>query len=606
MKTSFYPLTGAIALSAFIVPAARAAEAAAPTRPNIVYIMSDDHAVQAISAYGHPISKLAPTPNIDRIARDGALFMRNYCANSISGPSRACIITGKHSHANGYMSNEWGSFDNRQNNVAKVFRANGYNTAIVGKWHIPADPTGFDYWQVFQGQGQYINPDIFCGNAEGRLPGAQYHQIPEGYSTEIVTNKAIEWMENGRDKSKPFFFMVHYKAPHRNWIPKEKNYNLFDGVKFPEPPTFFDDYAGRDAALKQDMSILWTFRWAADLKLFPSRDQHSLPRWMFPPHMSDAQYKKFIQAYVKKNEEFFDRNLMTEKELANFKQHHDDYVNREDRLAAADARVAAAKTDKERAAALADKAALEKRIAAAPELLSKNADRLREFQSWAYQRYLQDYLATIRGVDDGVGEILDYLKKTGLDKNTIVCYAADQGFYLGEHGWFDKRFAYEESFRMPLMMCGPGIKAGSKIEQLTQNIDFAPTFLDACGIKAPAEMQGVSFKKLLDGKMHPDWRNSLYYQYYEFPAEHSVRRHCAVNFRSHDGAEDWKLIHFYKEDVWELYNLNADPTEIRNVYGEPGTENVTALLKDEMKKLQAQYAVPAEYLTKGVPVHGKE
>lgn len=576
-KIPCFSLGAALALSAFGVSAAAAdVPAASGKKPlNIIYIMSDDHAVQAISAYGHPIGKLAPTPNIDRIADDGALFMRNYCANSISGPSRACIITGKHSHANGYMSNEWGSFDNRQNNVAKVFRKNGYQTSIVGKWHIPSDPTGFDNWQVFINQGQYVNPDLICGNAQGRSPAgtridfgkgvlAQTNRdglaAPIGYSTELVTNRAIQWLENERDKSKPFFFMVHYKAPHRNWIPKEKYYNLYDDVTFPEPSTFFDDYAGRSAAKAQDMSILWTMRWAADLKLFPSRDRHVLPRWMFPPRMSDAQIQKYIDAYVEKNNAFFDAGICTEAEWKDWKTHRHDEA-----------------------------------------WLAANQETLRKFQSWAYQRYMQDYLATIRGVDDGVGELLDYLKKSGLDENTIVCYAADQGFYLGEHGWFDKRFAYEESFRMPLMMAGPGIAKGAKIEQLTQNIDFAPTFLDMCGIAVPEEMQGESFKKLLDGKMHPDWRNSLYYNYYEFPAEHSVRRHCAVNFRSHDGEEDWKLIHFYKENEWELYDLNADPTEIRNIYGKPGTEAVTVKLKKKMKELQAKYQVPAEYLAPGTP-----
>lgn len=547
---------------------------------NIIYVMSDDHAVQAISAYGHPISKLAPTPNIDRIANSGALFMRNYCANSISGPSRACIITGKHSHANGYMSNEWGAFDNRQNNVAKVFRANGYQTSLVGKWHIPSDPTGFDSWQVFIGQGQYINPDLICGNAEGRAAAGKAIDfgagviaktdkrgiaVPTGYSTEIVTNRAIRWLEAERDKSKPFFFMVHYKAPHRNWIPKEKYYNLFDDVVFPEPANFFDDYAGREAAKKQDMSILWTMRWAADLKLFPSRDNHALPRWMFPSRMSDAQYRRFVDAYVAKNNKFFDAKICSEAEFGEWKKHRND-----------------------------------------PAWLAANAEKIRKFQSWAYQRYLQDYLATIRGVDEGVGELLDYLEKSGLDENTIVCYAADQGFYLGEHGWFDKRFAYEESFRMPMMMAGPGVAKGAKIEQLTQNIDFAPTFLDLCGIDVPAEMQGESFKKLLDGKMHPDWRESLYYQYYEFPAEHSVRRHCAVNFRSHDGAEDWKLVRFYKENIWELYDLKKDPTEMNNIYGAAGMEKITAVLKAKMKELQKKYNVPEEYLRPGKPVRNDD
>lgn len=556
----------ACALSAFGVTTWAAqdvpAAAARGGKPlNIIYIMSDDHAVQAISAYGHPVSKLAPTPNIDRIANNGALLMRNYCANSISGPSRASVITGKHSHANGYMSNEWGSFDNRQNNVAKVLHANGYQTGIVGKLHLPSDPTGFDWWQVFVGQGEYINPYLICGDFNGRLKGAAGQVVAEGYSTEIVTERAIDWLENKRDKAKPFFFMVHYKAPHRNWIPKEKYYNLFDKVTFPEPSNFFDDYEGRAAAKSQDMSLLWTMRWAADLKLFPSRDKHTFPRWMFPTRMSDEQIAKYIDAYVEKNNAFFDAGICTQAEWSEWRNHRNDEA-----------------------------------------WLAANQDKLRRFQSWAYQRYMQDYLATIRGVDDGVGELLDYLKKSGLDENTVVCYASDQGFYLGEHGWFDKRFMYEESFRMPMMMAGPGIAKGNKINQLTQNIDFAPTFLDFCGVAVPEEMQGESFKKLLESKNPvPGWRDSLYYNYYEYPAEHSVRRHCGVNYRSDDGKEDWKLIHFYKEDVWELYNLNADPTEMRNIYGEPGTEAITAKLKAKLKELQKKYRVPEEYLKPGVP-----
>ncbi len=559
-------LCAACALSAFGATSwAQSAPqtAAAPNgKPlNIIYIMSDDHAVQAISAYGHPIGKLAPTPNIDRIANNGALLMRNYCANSISGPSRACVITGKHSHANGYMSNEWGSFDNRQNNVAKVFHANGYQTGIVGKLHLPSDPTGFDWWQVFIGQGEYVNPYLLCGDINGRFKGPAGQIVAEGYSTEIVTDRAIDWLENKRDKAKPFFFMVHYKAPHRNWIPKEKYYNLYDKVTFPEPSNFFDDYEGRSAAKTQDMSLLWTMRWAADLKLFPSRDQHTLPRWMFPTRMSDEQLAKYIDAYVAKNNAFFDAGICTHEEWTEWRNHRSDEA-----------------------------------------WLSANKDKLRRFQSWAYQRYMQDYLATIRGVDDGVGELLDYLKKSGLDENTVVCYASDQGFYLGEHGWFDKRFMYEESFRMPMMMAGPGIVKGNKVNQLTQNIDFAPTFLDMCGIAVPEEMQGESFKALLASKEPVEgWRDSLYYNYYEYPAEHSVRRHCGVNYRSDDGKEDWKLIHFYKEDEWELYDLNSDPTEMSNIYGRPGTEAITAKLKAKLKELQKKYRVPEEYLKAGTP-----
>lgn len=561
-------LCATLAVSVFGVPVvAQQADSAASKKPlNVIYIMSDDHAVQAISAYGHPIGKLAPTPNIDRIANNGALLMRNYCANSISGPSRACVLTGKHSHANGYMSNEWGTFDNRQNNVAKVFHANGYQTGIIGKIHLPSDPTGFDWWQVFIGQGQYINPDLICGDINGRFKGAAGHIIAKGYSTEIVTDRAINWLENTRDKSKPFFFMVHYKAPHRNWIPKEKYYNLFDNVTFPEPPNFFDDYEGRFAAKEQDMSLLWTMRWAADLKLFPSKERTTFPRWMLPPRMSEKQYQAFVKAYTPKNNAFFDAKICTESEWNEWRKHRHDEA-----------------------------------------WIKANKEKLQKFQSWAYQRYMQDYLATIRGVDDGVGELLDYLKKSGLDENTIVCYASDQGFYLGEHGWFDKRFMYEESFRMPMMMSGPGIVKGNKIHQLTQNIDFAPTFLDMCGIPVPEEMQGESFKKLLEsGEPVEDWRDSLYYCYYEYPAEHSVHRHCGVNFRSPDGSQDWKLIHFYKDDRWELYDLKSDPTEVNNIYGAPGTEEITETLKAKLKALQKKYNVPEEYMKPGTPLRNDD
>lgn len=561
-KASSFSYCAALAVASFGVVSVAQAEPQKTKKPlNVIYIMSDDHAVQAISAYGHPVGKLAPTPNIDRIANNGALFMRNYCANSISGPSRACVLTGKHSHANGYMSNEWGTFDNRQNNVAKVFHANGYQTGIIGKIHLPSDPTGFDWWQVFIGQGHYINPDLICGDINGRFKGPKGHIIAKGYSTDIVTHGAINWLENTRDKSKPFFFMVHYKAPHRNWIPKEKYYNLYDNVTFPEPENFFDNYEGRFAAKEQDMSLLWTMRWAADLKLFPSKDQRSLPRWMFPPRMSDKQYQAYIKAYTAKNNAFFDAKICSEAEWNEWRKHRRDEA-----------------------------------------WLAANKDKLQKFQSWAYQRYMQDYLATIRGVDDGVGELLDYLKKSGLDENTVVCYTSDQGFYLGEHGWFDKRFMYEESFRMPMMMSGPGIVKGNKINQLTQNIDFAPTFLDMCGIAVPEEMQGESFKKLLESdKPVKEWRDSLYYCYYEYPAEHSVRRHCGVSYRSPDGSQDWKLIHFYKEDKWELFNLNADPSEMNNIYGQPGTEEITAMLKRKLKELQKKYNVPEEYMTPGTP-----
>lgn len=501
-----------------------------PKRPNILYIMSDDHAFQAISAYRHPISQLAPTPNIDRIAKRGALFNRNYCANSLCGPSRACIITGKHSHANGYMRNDNGSFDNTQLTLPKVLQANGYQTALLGKWHIPSDPTGFDFWRIFPGQGDYVNPVMIQPDSNGKKNQTVY----EGYSTDLLTDMACDWLQNKRDPQKPFFFMVHHKAPHRNWIPPERYYQLFDQTTFPEPQNFFDTYQGRKAAAAQDMSILKTLRVAADLKLFPSRDKHELPKWMFPSRMSAEQIQTFINAYVQKNNQYFDA------------------------------------------------------VAAAGDQWTWPQE-----QSWRYQRYLQDYLSTIRAVDDSVGTLLNTLEKMGLADNTIIVYASDQGFFLGEHGWFDKRFMYEESFRMPLMMCYPDqIKPGITVEELTQNIDFAPTFLDMCSIPIPEEMQGRSFKKLLKGKKQKNWRKSIYYHYHEYPAEHSVRRHCGVT------TKEWKLIHFYQQDDWELYHLATDPMEMNNLYETPGNEKIIEELKTELKRLQALYQVPPQLIQK--------
>lgn len=493
---------------------------------NILFMMSDDHAYQAISAYHHPISRLAPTPNIDRIAKQGATFTRNYCANSLCAPSRACIITGKHSHANGYMRNDTGTFDGSQLTVPKVFRAHGYQTALLGKWHIPTDPTGFDFWRIFPGQGDYVNPVLF--EPDGK--GGKTRKVYNGYATDLITDMAIHWLDQERDKQKPFFFMLHHKAPHRNWIPPERYYNLFDNTVFPEPQNFFDNYNNRKAAAAQDMSILKTFRPAADLKLFPSRDEHTLPKWMFPSNMKQEKIQRFVDAYVEKNNRYFDTKT-----------------------------------------AAGDQWTWQKE------------------QSWRYQRYLQDYLACIRAVDDSVGRMLDYLQENGLADNTIIIYASDQGFFLGEHGWFDKRFMYEESFRMPLLMTCPGlIQKGITIDELTQNIDFAPTFLDLCGIQVPDEMQGVSFRRLLKGEKPHNWRKSLYYHYYEYPAEHSVRRHCGVTTKR------WKLIHFYQQDDWELYDLETDPMEMNNLYGQAGMENITAELKTELQRLQELYKVPPE------------
>ena len=485
---------------------------------NIIFIMSDDHAMQAISAYGNPVSKLAPTPNIDKIAHDGAIFNNNYCCNSISGPSRAAIITGKHSHKNGFMKNWAKGFDNTQQTLPKILQKNGYQTAIIGKWHLVSKPTGFDYWIVLNDQGEYNNPDFITEEDT-----VQY----KGYVTDIITDITKKWLDS-RDKNKPFFLMMHHKAVHRNWVPAEKYYHLYENIKFPLPENYYDDYTGRIAAAKQKMNIYRDMYEGHDLKMVTGANSDTLlyDPWpqAFMNRMTPDEKNRFFEAYRKRNNDFY-ASPKNEKEIA----------------------------------------------------------------EWKYQRYLQDYLAVVKSVDDSVGEILEYLKENGLDENTLVVYTSDQGFYLGEHGWFDKRFMYEESMVMPMVMSCPSIiSPGTKINQLTQNIDFAPTFLDLCGIEIPADMQGISFKPLLEGKKVKNWRKYLYYHYYEFPGFHSVRAHYGIK------GKRYKLIHFYKDNNWELYDLKTDPHEMNNIFGKPGTEKITCKLKAELKKLQQTYQVPEE------------
>ena len=485
---------------------------------NIIFIMSDDHAMQAISAYGNPVSKLAPTPNIDKIAHDGAIFNNNYCCNSISGPSRAAIITGKHSHKNGFMKNWAKGFDNTQQTLPKILQKNGYQTAIIGKWHLVSKPTGFDYWIVLNDQGEYNNPDFITEEDT-----VQY----KGYVTDIITDITKKWLDS-RDKNKPFFLMMHHKAVHRNWVPAEKYYHLYENIKFPLPENYYDDYTGRIAASKQKMNIYRDMYEGHDLKMVTGANSDTLlyDPWpqAFMNRMTPDEKNRFFEAYRKRNNDFY-ASPKNEKEIA----------------------------------------------------------------EWKYQRYLQDYLAVVKSVDDSVGEILEYLKENGLDENTLVVYTSDQGFYLGEHGWFDKRFMYEESMVMPMVMSCPSIiSPGTKINQLTQNIDFAPTFLDLCGIEIPADMQGISFKPLLEGKKVKNWRKYLYYHYYEFPGFHSVRAHYGIK------GKRYKLIHFYKDNNWELYDLKTDPHEMNNIFGKPGTEKITCKLKAELKKLQQTYQVPEE------------
>ena len=489
-------------------------------KPNILFIMSDDHAVQAISAYDHPLSELAPTPNIDRLAEEGALFTHNYCGNSICGPSRATILTGLHSHEHGYMQNESRGFDGSQQTLPKIMGENGYETAIIGKWHLVSEPTGFDFWQILNGQGEYNNPD-FITNGDT----ANY----SGYATDLITDFTKDWL-NERDSGKPFFLMMHHKAPHRNWMPAERHYDQYDDVDFPVPETYFDDYEDRYAAKRQEMNIYRDMYEGHDLKMVESRGSRDL-RFDPWPHvwidrLTEEETERFWDAYRPKADSYFDLDTTNEESVA----------------------------------------------------------------LWKYQRYMEDYLATIKSVDESVGEVLDYLEENDMADNTIVVYTTDQGFYLGEHGWFDKRFMYEESMIMPMLARYPKeIEPGTEVTELTQNIDFAPTFLDFAGIEVPDSMHGKSFRKLLAGEEVDNWREALYYHYYEYPGFHSVRAHYGIKKRR------YKLMHFYKEDIWELYDLENDPHEVDNIYGEEGTEAITKELKQELRALQDQYEVPEEH-----------
>ncbi|MBF0199405.1 MAG: sulfatase [Planctomycetes bacterium] len=471
----------------------------ASEKPNIVWIFSDDHAYQAIGAYGGRFENENLTPNIDSLAKNGMTFDRAYVANSICAPSRATLLTGKHSHLNGQVNNGRG-FSHDQPQFQKVLRKHGYQTAMIGKIHLDGNMQGFDYWEVLPGQGRYNNP-IFV-TEEGKT-------TYEGHSTDIITDRALNWLKNDTKSEKPFMLMVHYKAPHRNWEPAPRMKEAFKNRTFPEPDSLFDDYKGRGtAANKQDMSIEKTMSLGRDLKL----------------------------AVDKERKEFLDKNKLEGKALVR----------------------------------------------------------------WKYQAYMRDYLACIAGVDENIGRLLKYLKEQGLDKNTVVMYSADQGFYLGEHGWFDKRFMYEESFRTPFLAKWPGvIKPGTRNNDLVQNIDFAETFLDIAGAPIPGDMQGVSLLPLLKSEKPTDWRKSLYYHYYEYPAVHSVRRHEGVFDKR------YKLIRFYGLDVpngeeWEFFDLEKDPHEMSSTYNNPENANIIKTLKAELARLREYYQV------KEIPQHPRK
>lgn len=494
-RKSFMQILGAGAAAAAMPSMQSSAES---KRPNIIFIFTDDHASHAISAYG---SKINQTPNLDRIANEGIRFDNCFCTNSICAPSRAVILSGKHSHLNGVITNRE-TFDGSQQTFPKLLQQAGYETAMIGKWHLKSDPTGFDFWKVLIGQGPYYNPPLKTPD------GREEHT---GYTTDILTNIALDWLQNQRDDDKPFMMMYQHKAPHRNWQPGPDHLTMYDDVDIPEPDDLFDDYEGRtSAALFQEMTVA--------RELSPNDLKFTQPR-NFTPEQLDTWNK----AYEPKNKAFQEADLQG-----------DDLVR------------------------------------------------------WKYQRYIKDYLRCVASVDDNVGKLLDYLDESGLAENTVVVYSSDQGFYLGDHGWFDKRWMYEESLRMPLMARWPQqIKPGSVNTDLVQNLDFAETFLELAGVTPPNDMQGESLVPLLKGETPDDWRESIYYHYFEFPGYHSVRRHYGVRTKRH------KLIHYYGIDEWELFDLETDPDEMKSVHDDPAYAEVLSELQAELERLRKQYKADA-------------
>lgn len=535
--------------------------AAATQRPNIVYIMCDDHAFQCISAYGSPISKLAPTPNIDRIAERGMRFDRAFVENSLSTPSRACLMTGLYSNQNGQRQLGEG-IDTTRTFFTEQLQQAGYQTAVVGKWHMGCDPKGFDYYHIYNDQGQYYNPQYRGTDTDGK------YIVEEGYSTDLTTDHALSFIEH-RDASKPFCLLLHHKAPHRNWLANTKYFGMYDNVTFPMPETFYDDYETRGSAVRtQKMSVTKDMRWEQDFKV---------------PEMLDTANADSWDSYLSLMNEV--NRMNPEQRIAWGKY----YFPRNRRL-------------------------LEARLTG------------KELDEWKYQNYIRDYMSVIKSVDESVGRVLDYLDSHGLTDNTIIVYTSDQGFYMGEHGWFDKRFMYEESLRTPLLIAYPGhIQPGSVCNKLVQNIDYAPTFLDLAGISKPKELPGRSLTPLFKaGDKVKGWRSSIYYHYYDYPTYHMVRKHDGVR------TDRYKLIHFYgaggldavKENKYqrqpgtrehgcmtyltslgyfepkdsavnynELYDLQADPHELNNLYGKPGYEKITKQLQKQLNDYRKSIGV---------------
>ena len=480
-------------------------------RPNILFIFTDDHAIRALGAYGDELTRLAPTPNLDRLATEGGLFRHHFVTNSICAPSRAAVLTGKHSHLNGQKTNK-DVFDGEQQTFPKLLQQTGYTTGIIGKWHLKSDPTGFDHWMIYPDQGYYYNPSYRSANGKQTL---------KGYSVEVTTDLVLEFLSTHQDDEQPFLLMCQYKAPHRNWMPGPKYLDRFKDITFPEPDTLFDDFSGRSqASRKHKMGILEDMDLTYDLKVPGFKGRYA--KWMARhlKRMSKDQRIAWDEAYAEENEAFLNAELSEENTLR-----------------------------------------------------------------WKYQRYLKDYLRCVAAVDDQVGRILDHLEETGIADNTLVVYSSDQGFYLGEHGWFDKRWMYEPSLRAPLLMRWPGrIPPGTRITNLTQNIDLAPTFLEAAGASIPKDIQGESMVPLFRGK-NTDWRTSVYYQYHQ-KGSHGVATHYGVR------DERYKLIYFDQLDEWELFDLENDPQEMTSLAHEPEHQPLRKKLESDLNTLRNYYLVP--------------
>lgn len=487
----------------FLLLAATSWSVAAQTRPNIIFVFSDDHAAHAISAYG---SKVNQTPHLDRLAKEGMRFDNCFVTNSICAPSRAVVLTGKYSHKNGVPV--FNRFDGSQPTAAKYLQQAGYYTGMIGKWHLGSDPTGFDYWEIYPGQGAYHDPVLYSEKGQKTYTGQ--------YASDVTTDLTIEFIRN-RPKDKPFFVFSGHKAPHRPWDPHPR-YAAFKEKVIPEPDTLRDDYAGRTDALRENMQTVAKDMTRRDLKLEP------------PADLKGPQLQQWFGAEPMEVE-------VNGKTLVG-----DDLVK------------------------------------------------------WKYQRYMQDYLACVQSVDDSVGRLLDYVDQNGLRENTVVIYSSDQGFFLGDHGMYDKRFMYEPSLRMPFLVRWPGvIKPGSVQKSMAVNPDFAPTFLDIAGASISPDIQGRSLLPLFKGETPDNWRHSFYYRYYHDPGDHNTSAHLGVRTETH------KLIHYWKKDQWELYDLVSDPNEMKNLYGDPSQAGTVAKLKAELQRLKKEVQDNDEFADKQPP-----